>query len=52
MKLKGLTEFNESHLNDFNNLKIIDLSHNKLAYLPSDLFNLIPNISKIILDFN
>ena len=52
LKLKNLTEIPESKIKNNHQLKILDLSHNKIANLPFDLFWYIPNIVKIILDYN
>ena len=52
LRLKGLTEINCSLFYNKTNLQVLDLSHNKLTSLPKDIFFFIPNLTKIVLDFN
>ena len=52
MKLQNLTEIPESKIKGNQQLKILDLSHNKIGALPFDLFWYVPNMIKIVLDYN
>ena len=52
MKLNELVEVPIAKLKTNQQLKILDLSRNKIQFLPQDMFQYLPNLKKIILDYN
>lgn len=52
LRLLNLYEVPEMKIKSNQQLKILDLSHNKIKELPNEFFNYIPNIVKICLDYN
>ena len=52
LRLLNLFEVPEMKIKSNQQLKILDLSHNKIKELPNEFFNYIPNIVKICLDYN
>ena len=52
LKFKELTEVPLSKIKSNQLLKYLDLSHNKIQNLPSDMFRFLPNLQKLNLDHN
>lgn len=52
LKLNELTEAPLSKLKSNQQLKILDLSRNKIQSLPQEMFYYLPNLKKIVLDYN
>lgn len=52
LKLHELAEVPLSKLKSNQQLKILDLSRNKIQVLPADMFHFLPNLKKIVLDYN
>lgn len=52
MKLKEMVEVPIAKLKSNQQLKILDLSRNKIQNLPTEMFYYLPNLKKIVLDYN
>lgn len=50
LRYKCLTQLREDNLHS--QIKFLDLSHNSISKLPCDLFHLLPNLTKLYLDYN
>ena len=52
MRFKQLKEVPFTKIQAHQSLKSLDLSHNNITSIPNGLWNFIPSLSKLILDYN
>ena len=52
MRFKQLKEVPFTKIQAHQSLKSLDLSHNNITSIPNGLWNFIPSLTKLVLDYN